>query len=144
MLALALALTAPLGALAQGQGSGRTCPGRGQGPGRGGRMFDARSTTMVQGDVVRIEAGEGHRGQGVHLILAVGSENLEVMVGPSFFLDQQSLKLAQGDRIEVKGSRSTWEGSPALVAQEIRKGNEVLTLRDADGVPLWARGKRGT
>jgi hypothetical protein len=148
MAILAMAVVAvPLVALAQraGPGTGGSCPchqGAASVPGmRGARMFDPKAITTVQGGVVQVATGEGRRGQGVHLTLAVGSENLEVMVGPSFYLDQQGTKLAQGDRIEVKGSRTTWAGQPVLVAQEIRKGDAVLALRDADGVPLWARGR---
>jgi hypothetical protein len=103
-------------------------------------MFDPKTVTTVQGDIVNIQADQGRRGQGVHLTLAVGSENLQVIVGPSFYLDEQSVRLVAGDKVEVKGSRSTWGGQPVLVAQEIRKGNDALTLRNADGVPLWARG----
>jgi hypothetical protein len=46
--------------------------------------------------------------------------------------------IAVGDRIEVKGSKVTMAGKPALIATEARKGSEVLALRDAEGIPAWA------
>ena len=143
-LAAAAALAIPAAALAQAADPG-ACPGGCmQGPGRGpgmrhgAHMWDPKAVTTVQGEIVSVDVNQGRRHQGVHLTLAVGSEKLPVVVGPSFYLDQQSVKLAQGDRVEVKGSRITRGDQAVLVAQEIRKGGEVLTLRDADGIPLWA------
>lgn len=143
-LGAAAALAVPLAAMAQDAGPG-TCPGgcaQGMGRGPGGRhgahMWDPKAVTTVQGDIESVDATQGRRHQGVHLTLAVGSEKLLVVVGPSFFVDQQPVKLAKGDRIEVKGSRITRGDQPVLVAQEIKRGNDVLTLRDADGIPLWS------
>ncbi len=142
-LAAAITLAVPAATLAQAAEPG-ACPGgcahEGRGPrGRHGpRMFDPKSVTTVQGDVVSVDTVEGRRGQGVHLTLAMGSEKLLVVLGPSFYLEQQPTKVTQGDRIEVKGSRITWGDQPVLVAQEIKKGSEVLTLRDAEGIPLWS------
>jgi hypothetical protein len=134
----------PLANAADTQQSAGACPGCGQGPGAGprrGRMFDVKTVTTVQGDVDSVTTDAGRRGQGVFLTLATGSEKLQVVVGPSFYLDQQPLKLAQGDKIEVKGSRTTRRGQTLIIAQEIRKGDQVLTLRDAEGIPLWSRGR---
>jgi len=43
--------------------------------------------------------------------------------------------------VEVKGSRITLDGAPALIAQEIKRGGESMVLRDANGFPLWAGGR---
>jgi hypothetical protein len=45
------------------------------------------------------------------------------------------VKIAQKDKIEVKGSRITFEGKPALIAADVKKGDEVFTHRDANGLP---------
>jgi hypothetical protein len=142
-LAAATTLAVPAAAIAQAAQAG-SCPGCAQGSGSGprghpgARMFDPSSVTTVQGDVDSVDTIEGGRGQGVHLTLAMGSEKLVIVLGPKFYLDEQPLKVAKGDRIEVKGSRVTWGEQPALVAQEIKKGNEVLQLRDSEGIPLWS------
>lgn len=143
-LATAAALAVPLVAMAQAATPG-ACPGgcaQGAGRGPGGRhgahMWDPKALTTVQGDIVSVDTELGRRHQGVHLTLAVGSEKLLVVVGPSFYVDQQPVKLAQGDRVEVTGSRITRGDQAMLVAQEIKKGNDVLSLRDADGIPLWS------
>jgi hypothetical protein len=44
--------------------------------------------------------------------------------------------------IEVRGSRVTFEGKPALIAAEVMKGDGTLRLRDQDGYPAWAGWRR--
>jgi hypothetical protein len=137
VVASLIVMAAPHVASAQPAGAGA---GRGQGRGaQGARLFDPKTVTTIQGevlDVVRIP--NGRRAEGVHLLVATGSEKLAVHLGPSFFVDEQKLKLAKGDRIEVKGSRVTLDGKPALIAQEIKRGSESMVLRGATGIPLWA------
>jgi hypothetical protein len=41
------------------------------------------------------------------------------------------------DRIQVTGSKIMWEGSPVILAAEAKKGDDVLKLRDPNGVPVW-------
>ncbi|MEJ2365960.1 MAG: DNA-binding protein, partial [Deltaproteobacteria bacterium] len=57
-------------------------------------------------------------------------------------IENQEVKIAPGDEIEVKGSRVTFDGKPAIIAAEVKKGNEVLVLRDASGFPLWSGWRR--
>jgi hypothetical protein len=137
LVASLVVTAAPLAASAQPMGGGA---GRAQGRGaRGARNFDPKTVTTVQGEILDVgRIPHGRRGEGVHLVIAYGSEKLAVHVGPAFFVDEQSLKLAKGDRIEVKGSRVVMDGTPALIAQEIKRGSESMVLRDADGFPLWA------
>ncbi|HEY6005281.1 MAG TPA: hypothetical protein VIV57_20540 [Anaeromyxobacter sp.] len=117
-----------------------TCPGcaRMGGPGGpGGRRFDPKAVTLIQGEVADVQRVARGRHEGIHLTVAMGSENVIVHLGPAFYVDGQDLKLAKGDRIEVKGARTTFDGQPVILAQEVRRGEQVLTLRDANGVPLW-------
>jgi hypothetical protein len=52
------------------------------------------------------------------------------------------MKIAAGDKIEVKGSRISFGGKPAIIAAEVRKGSAALMLRDPNGVPAWAGWRR--
>ena len=47
------------------------------------------------------------------------------------YIERQDTKIAAGDKIEVKGSRITYQGKPAIVAANVHEGDEVLMLRDA-------------
>jgi hypothetical protein len=112
--------------------------------GPGARAFDPKAVTTVQGEIKDIQRFAGRRGhEGIHLIVAMGSENLAVRLGPGFYVDAQALKLAKGDLVEVKGSRITVDGQPIIIAQEVRRGDQVLALRDANGIPLWRGQGRG-
>ncbi len=65
------------------------------------------------------------------------AEDIAVHLGPSWYLDSQGLKLAPGDHIEVRGSRITFEGRPAIIAAQVKKNDETFKLRDDDGLPAW-------
>ena len=82
-------------------------------------------------------------GPGIHLELKTeGEPNVDVHLGPAWFIENQDTKILAGDRIQVKGSRTKIEGKPVLIASELRKNEDVLTLRDADGRPVWAGWRR--
>ena len=82
----------------------------------------------------------GRRGDasGIHLVLGAGKDAIGVHVGPAWYVDRQSLRLAKGDRVTVRGSRVTWAGAPAIVAIEVRRGDDILKRGTEAGVPLWS------
>lgn len=112
--------------------------------GYGGR-YDPQTVETVSGEVVSVDTVAYGRGsyRGVHLMLSTPKGELSVHLGPSWFVDRQSIKIAPHDRIEVTGSRVTYGGKPALIAAEVRKGDESLRLRTAGGLPLWRGSGRG-
>jgi hypothetical protein len=81
-------------------------------------------------------------GNGVHLMLEADKETISVHLGPVWYIERQDTAIAIGDKIEVKGSRINYEGKAAIIAAEIHKGDEVLMLRDASGIPMWAGWRR--
>jgi hypothetical protein len=80
---------------------------------------------------------------GVHLVLKTGTGEVSVHLGPQWYLENQDVKIEPKDKLEIKGSRVTMDGKPALIAAEIKKGDGVLRLRDEAGVPMWAGWRRG-
>ncbi len=137
--ALEVVITAALvgGALAQ--------PQSGRGGGRaGGGFYDAKTVETVRGDVVGVEKvarGRGPYGGGVHVSLKTDKETLDVHLGPAWYLDREHFRVAPKEQLQVRGSRVTWQGRPALIAAEVRKGSHALKLRDENGLPVW-RGRR--
>ena len=126
-----------------GRGGGRMMGWRGHGMGPGTRMYDPSTLTTVQGRIADIQRVPGRWAQGVRLLITVGAETISVHLGPDFYVDDQPVQLARGDTVEVKGSRITFAGQPAVIAQEVTRGDEVLSLRNASGFPLWAAAGRG-
>ncbi len=109
------------------------------------RNYDAKTVETVAGKVVSVEKTNppAQRGYGVHLMLQTEKETIEVHLGPARYVEKQSMKIAAKDTITVTGSRIIVDGKPAIIAAQVKKGDEVLKLRDENGVPAWSGGRRG-
>ncbi len=119
--------------------------GGGWGPGSSyNRMFDPKTVETLSGEIVSVDKITPMRGMsyGVHLMLRTDSGTISIHAGPAWYLENQDVKLAVKDRIEVKGSKITFDGKPAIIAMEIKKGSETLTLRDSQGFPVWSGWRR--
>ncbi len=115
------------------------------GPPRAARMYNPATVETLAGEVVQVNVRTSRRTGApgmMSLLLKTEKETIDVHLGPSWFIDQQNFKLAAGDRVELKGSRITRPGRTFIVAGEVRKGNQILKLRDEQGNPLWPRGRR--
>ena len=119
-------------------------PGEGPG-GRGGgmhygTMWDAGSVTTVSGEVTAVEKytpGRGGSSYGLRLTIKTAKETLPIILGPAGYVEQQPFALAPKDQVEIKGSRLSIEGQPTVIAAEVKKGDQILKLRDEKGIPLW-------
>jgi hypothetical protein len=109
-----------------------------------GRMYDPKTMETVSGEVVSLEflTPTKGMGQGIHLLLKTDKETISVHLGPAWFIENQDLKIEKGDRIDVRGSRITFQQKPAIIAAEVNKGNEMLLLRDDNGIPVWSGWRR--
>ncbi len=141
---LTLVLSAAAAWAQPGMGPG----GKGRGWGAGdpyNRMFDPKTVETLSGEVVNIDRFTPGRkmSYGVHFTLKTEKETIPVHLGPGWYLEKQAVTVAPGDKVEVTGSRITYQGKPAIIAGEVKKGGQVLKLRDATGVPAWAgQGRR--
>jgi len=114
-------------------------PGLAQPGPQGPLPFDPQTVETVQGMVVDAPSLQtGGIPEMEHLTLQTPREKLTVVLGPNWFLARQNWKISALDQIEVTGSRLDLDGQPGLVAQKVRKGEQVLEFRDSSGKPLWA------
>jgi len=117
----------------------------GWGPGtQYSRMYDTKTVETITGEVTsvnRITPFKGMAG-GVYMNVKTDKETISVQLGPSYYLENQDVKIAAKDKVEVKGSRISFDGKPAIIAAEVKKGDEVLKLRDDAGFPLWIAWRR--
>jgi len=117
------------------------------GPGGGpGRMYDPAKVETVKGEVTAVEKVGGGRkmGPGIGLKLKTASGELTVHLGPQWYIEQQGeVPIKAGDTVEVKGVKASRGGQDFFLAGEVKKGGDVLRLRDESGVPLWAGWRRG-
>jgi hypothetical protein len=109
-----------------------------------GRMYNPQTVETISGEVVSVDKITPMKGMnyGVHLTLKTDRGTISVHLGPGWYIENQDLQIAPGDRIEVKGSRITFQGKPTLIAAEVKKGDAVLVLRDASGFPVWSGWRR--
>ena len=124
--------------------------GRGQGSGGWGmgssyqRMYNPTTVETVSGVVESVDKITPAKGMysGIHLALKTDKETIAVHLGPEWYIERQDVKIDKGDKIEVKGSRITFDGKPAIIAAECKKGDGILMLRDSAGFPAWAGWRR--
>jgi hypothetical protein len=107
-------------------------------------MYDPKTVETITGQVVKVDRITPLKGMsgGVHMTVKTDGEQISVHLGPAFYLENQDVKIEPKDKVEVKGSRVTFEGKPAIIAAEVKKGDEVLRLRDDNGFPMWSGWRR--
>jgi hypothetical protein len=107
-------------------------------------MYDTKTVETLRGEVLAMQRFTPAKGMsaGLHLQVKTAKETLSVHLGPEWYLEQQDVEIRINEIIEVKGSRVAFEGEPAIIAAEIRDGDDTLTLRDAAGVPAWSGWRR--
>jgi hypothetical protein len=132
---VALALLVSIPALAQ-QGMG--------GP-KGSRHYDPKTEVTVKGTVEEVKEhpsrGGGSR-TGLHVTLKTDSGSIDVRLGPTDYWKKNGFDLAKGDSIEVTGAKTKVDDAEVVLARDVKKGDKVVVLRNAQGVPAWSRGQR--
>jgi hypothetical protein len=117
-----------------------------RGPGRGPMTmghYNPKAEVTFQGTVEEVNRlGEEHMpGMGMHLTVKNGNESMEVHLGPVDFVEK-TMTFKEGDTVQITGSKVTMMGEQVVIAREIKKGDQVLKLRDPGGIPLWSGGRR--
>ncbi len=109
-----------------------------------GKMYNPQTVETISGEVVSVNKITPMKDMyyGIQLILKTSKETIAVHLGPGWFVESQNVKIMPKDKIEVIGSRITFEGKPALIAAQITKGGAVMKLRDKSGFPVWSRWRR--
>jgi hypothetical protein len=109
-------------------------------------QYDTATTIDIMVVVTDVkEVAAGNPLSGYHLIArpesAKGnSETMDVYLAPADYLKDFDCHFAKGDRFQVKGSKVKHNGSPLVLAREVRLNTTTLYLRDDHGVPYWKMG----
>lgn len=111
---------------------------------KGSSRYDPKTEVTVKGTIEEVQEhpsrGGPHTGQ--HVMLETDSGRLDVHFGPTDYWMENGFELNTGDSIEVTGSKTKVDDADVLIAREVKKGEEVVTLRDEQGVPAWSRNRR--
>ena len=110
------------------------------------KIFDSKTIKTISGQVIKIDQVPEF-GFGLQMRLTVfidKSEILPVYLGPAFYIvgPWQTKHFILGDKVTVSGSRVTVRGESLMIATTVKRGNEVLRLRDKDGIPGWIGWKK--
>lgn len=108
------------------------------------RMYNPATVETISGTVEAVTQIKPMKGMyyGIHIMVKTGKDNLEVHLGPGWYIEGLDTKIEKGDKIEVKGSKVTMSGKTVIIAAEVKKGDNVLVLRDSAGIPAWAGWKK--
>jgi hypothetical protein len=117
---------------------GQTGPQGGKEGGPSGQ-YDPQTVITVSGVVVSLTPPQAEAGLPylAYLTLRTEKGKIKVFLGPNLYVDQLPVKIKELDRIHVTGSKITWKGKPVILAAEVKKGDQVLKLREPNGTPLW-------
>ncbi len=96
--------------------------------------YDKSSEVKVKGVIDDVKTAADNT---VHVTLKNDKGALDVLVAPVSFLKEMEITFAKGDAIEVLGSQLTVEGNPLLLAREVTRNGDVMTMRDDHGKPVW-------
>lgn len=103
-------------------------------------MFDPKTLETFSGEVTivdQIPAGYGMSDR-VWLGLKTDNHMILVILGPTWFHKIKNFKIEPKDQLEVIGSMIYNMEEPMFIATEVKKGDQVLKLRDDSGYPVWA------
>ena len=110
-----------------------------------GRLYDPAKEQIISGQVVSIETSAPMPGMAPGMLMLVQTDdgkNTRVQVGPTWYLERQDLDVKENTRVQITGARAEIEGQPVLMAREVQFDGQVLTLRDAQGMPMWSSLRR--
>jgi len=75
---------------------------------------------------------------GSHIVLRMENNSLiEVHLATTEFTKMVEMNLRPGDRVEVTGFQTEFEGVPTIFARSVKHGMDEFMFRDKDGNPVW-------
>jgi sporulation protein YlmC with PRC-barrel domain len=115
-------------------------PGTGRGePSK--KIFDSKTIKTISGQVIKVDQVP-EPGSGMEMRLTVFTDKKEVLpvyLGPAFYIvgSEEANHFKIGDEVTVTGSQVKVHGELFMLATTVKRGNEILRLRDKDGTPEW-------
>lgn len=100
--------------------------------------YDPATEIKIKGAVEDLKFAPSAGGKpAAYLTLKSGGGSVQVFLCPKSFLDDMGASFKPGDEIEVTGSKVKQDAGDVILAREVVKGDDTLTLRFKDGKPAW-------
>ena len=128
VLALCAPATSSFAAQGQAKGKGTSVP-----------KYDAAAEMKFKGVVEEVKDRECpiSGGMGSHFTIKVDGTLMEVHIAPTKFVKSYEVAFQKGDTVEITGTKVVFEGADAILAREIKRGNDDFVFRDPQGKPIW-------
>ena len=98
--------------------------------------YDPATETKINAVVTELKFTAGAKPAAL-LIVKTGSDTVQVFLCPKSFLDDMGTTFKPDDKVEITGSKVKQNGEDLILAREIVKGDDTLTLRFKNGKPAW-------
>ena len=100
--------------------------------------YDVAKEVTIKGAVEEIKEVPNPKGEiGIYLMVKSGGETLEVRLCPNSFLKEIEVAFHKGHQLTITRSKVRVDEKDVILAREIEFGNNRITLRDKEGVPVW-------
>jgi len=102
--------------------------------------YNPASETVFKGTVeqMRDRSCPVSGSMGSHIVLRMENNSLiEVHLATTEFTKMVEMNLRPGDRVEVTGFQTEFEGVPTIFARSVKHGIDEFMFRDKDGNPVW-------
>jgi hypothetical protein len=100
--------------------------------------YDPATETKIKGVIEQLKLVPPSGGKPiVYAVMKASPDAVEVFLCPKKFLDDIGVEFKANEEIEVTGSKVKQDGADLILAREVVKGGETLTLRFKDGKPAW-------
>jgi hypothetical protein len=77
-------------------------------------------------------------GMGSHILLRLEDDSkIEVHLATTEFTKMIEMNLRKGDRVEVTGFKTEFEGVPTILARAVKRGIDEYVFRFQGGKPAW-------
>ena len=119
---------------------GLSLPMLAQKPGNGVPKYNPAAESVFKGTVEKMvdRRCPVSGGIGSHIMLRMQEDSLiEVHLATTEFTKLIEMNLRQGDRVEITGVKTEFEGVPTIFARSVKRGIDEFIFRDKAGQPAW-------
>jgi len=102
-------------------------------------LYRSGSKGMFEGKVLRMSDVVPLSGMEPGMQIKLRGENgeIDVHLGPRWFVMQRDMLFTKGEPVVVVGVTIRLGDKPTVVADEIRRGDRKIILRELTGRPVW-------
>jgi len=100
--------------------------------------YDPSTETKLKGVVEELKFVPPSGGKPVaFLVVKSGEDSVQVFLCPKSFLEDMGASFKAAEAVEITGSKVKQDGADLILAREVVRGDDTLTLRFKDGKPAW-------